>query len=331
VKRRQGSARGDAVSVSAARVVWGKRTATIAMHPITIENDAISLEVWPQFGGKVSSVVDKADNFDLLFSYPTEFPPGPQYDSAYNKTWYAGWDECFPAIIPCKYLRHPYEGIAVPDHGELWGLPTTAVPTKNGITTVWHGLRFGYRLTRKLYLDGPTVNAEYTLVNLAPFDFFFVWAQHPIMSVAQRARILLGAGASRAFRFSHAGPANPVDQPFEWPMLEGGLDMSNPASLPDGATWKLYSESPIEQPLTVSYPERGRSLHIEFTSESNIAAYWGIWINSGGWGGHRHFAIEATTGRFDQIDRAMRDGSAGQVGPMGRVDWNTRWSLAAGA
>ena len=43
-----------------------------------------------------------------------------------------------------------------PDHGELWGLPTTAVPTKDGITTVWHGLRFGYRLTRKLYLEGPT-------------------------------------------------------------------------------------------------------------------------------------------------------------------------------
>jgi hypothetical protein len=313
------------------------------MHPITIENDALSIEVWPQFGGKVASVIDKADNFDVLFSYPTEFPSGPQYDSAYNKTWYAGWDECFPAIIPCKYLRHPYEGIAVPDHGELWGLPTTAVPTKGGITTVWHGLRFGYRLTRKLFLDGPTVNAEYTLVNLAPFDFYFVWAQHPIMSVAQPARIIL-PGKGRPFRYSHSQVALPVDQPFEWPTLRSagdggggaagggvGLDLSRPADLPAGDTWKVFSQDPIDSPLTVAYPERGRSLRIEYASESNVAAYWGIWINSGGWGGHRHFAVEATTGRFDQIDRAMRDGSAGQVAPLGRVDWSTRWTMAAGA
>src|SRR5688500_10994849 len=198
------------------------------MHPINIENDAIAIEVWPTFGGKVSSVIDKADNFDVLFSYPTELPTGPQYDSAYHKTWYAGWDECFPAILPSKYVRHPYGGISVPDHGELWGLPTTAVPTKGGITTVWHGLRFGYRLTRKLYLEEASIVAAYTLVNLSPFDFHFVWAQHPIMALSRSAKIELGPEASRAFRFSHSVGAVPVDQPFDWPMLEGGLDVSNP-------------------------------------------------------------------------------------------------------
>jgi hypothetical protein len=299
------------------------------MHPITIENDSISLEVWPQFGGKVASVIDKADGFDLLFSYPTELPTGPQYDSAYNKSWYAGWDECFPAIMPGKYVRHPYEGIAVPDHGELWGLPTTAVPTKGGITTVWHGLRFGYRLTRKLFLDGASVNAEYTLVNLAPFDFYFVWAQHPILTIAKPPQIALTKDAGTSFRFSHVSGAVPVDQPFEWPRLADGLDLSQPANLPAGQTWKVYSNDPISSPLTVNYPSRGRALELEFSSESGLAAYWGIWINSGGWGGHQHFAIEPTAGRFDQIDRAMRDGSAGQVGPLGRVDWSTRWSLRA--
>src|SRR5688572_14891643 len=151
--------------------------------PVTIENDALQLDVWPQIGGKVSSVVDKADDFELLFNYPSELPQASQYDLPYQKSWYAGWDECFPAVSPCKYPRHPYDGIAVPDHGELWGLPTTAVPTKDGITTVWHGLRFGYRLTRKLSLDGPSLLAEYTLVNLAPFEFYFVWAMHALMGM----------------------------------------------------------------------------------------------------------------------------------------------------
>ena len=85
---------------------------------------------------------------------------------------------------PGRYPGHPYDSVNVPDHGELWGLPTTSVPTRGGITTVWHGLRFGYRLTRKLYLEGSSIVAEYTLINLAPFDFRFVWAAHGLMSMA---------------------------------------------------------------------------------------------------------------------------------------------------
>lgn len=297
------------------------------MHAVTIENDAVRLEVWPQFGGKVSSVVDKADAFELLFSYPTELPESPQYDSAYNKSWYAGWDECFPAILPGKYLRHPYEGIPVPDHGELWGLPTTAVPTKDGITIVWHGLRFGYRLTRKLYLEGASVVAEYTLVNVAPFDFQFVWAQHPIFSLAVPVQIDLGEGAGRAFRFSHSTDSVPIDKPFDWPTLDPGLDLSDPAKLPAASAWKVYSHNPISRPLAIRYPTRGRSVQVEYASDSDLVAYWGIWLNSGGWGGHRHVAIEPTTGRFDQVDRSMRDGSAGHVGPLGRTDWSVRWTL----
>src|SRR5688572_33316555 len=104
------------------------------LQPVKIENDAVKMEVWPQIGGKVASIIDKHDNFELLFNFPAELPTVAKYDSAYNNSWYAGWDECFPAVCASKYHGHPYEGIAVPDHGELWGLPTTAVPTKDGIT-----------------------------------------------------------------------------------------------------------------------------------------------------------------------------------------------------
>ena len=50
-------------------------------------------------------------------------------------------------------------------------------------------------------------------------------------------------------------------------------------------------------------------------------------INTGGWAGHRHFAIEPTTGRFDQIDRAINDHSAGRVAPLGRREWAVRWEV----
>lgn len=273
-------------------------------HPVTIENDAISMEVWPQTGGKVSSVVDKADSYELMFNFPAELPETSTYDLPYGNSWFAGWDECFPALAPSKYAGHPYDGIAVPDHGELWGIPTVAVPTKDGITTVWHGLRFGYRLTRKLYLEGPAVVAEYTLVNLAPFPFQFVWAMHSLMSLISP--VQLDLGDAPAFRLSHDADGTDVQQPFTWPVALGGEDLSNPAALPQRRGWKVFSNDPIRSSAVIRYPNRGRSVRVEYESDDGLPAYWGVWVNTGGWGGHRHFAVEPTTGRFDQIDRAER-------------------------
>ena len=292
--------------------------------PVTIENDVLRMEVWPSLGGKVSSVVDKADGYELLFNYPAEFPTTPLYDVAYSKSWYAGWDECFPSIAASKYHGHPYDGIPVPDHGELWGIPTTAVPTKNGITTVWHGLRFGYRLARKLYLDGPSLRAEYTLVNLAPFDLRFVWAPSALM--AMETPVELALDVPPAFRWSHDHAGDDVQRAFEWPEVEPGADLSRPTKLPPRKGWKVFSTDPAARAARVLYPSRGRSLRIEYTS-ADLPAYWGVWVNTGGWAGHRHFSLSPTTGRFDQLERAIRDGSAGRVGPGGRCDWAVGWSV----
>ena len=296
-------------------------------HPVTIENDELKLEIWPQLGGKVSSAVDKADDFELLFNYPAEIPTSSQYDMAYVNGWYAGWDECCPAQAASPYLGHPYDGIAVPDHGELWSLPTTAVPTKDGITCVWNGLRFGYRLTRKLWLDGPAMLAEYTLVNLAPFDFHFVWAMHPLL--AMDVPVELELHEPPAFRLSHDGQGTQIQRPFDWPLVQPGESLDRPAGLPADKAWKVFSLNPITSPGLVKYPTRRRKLEVTYSSEDSLPAYWGIWINTGGWAKHRHFAVKPTTGRFEQLDRAIRDHSAGNVGPMGRVEWSVRIQVGA--
>jgi hypothetical protein len=297
-------------------------------QPVTFENDALRIDVWPMTGGKISSIVDKADRFDLLFNYPDELPTDPQYDMPYQNSWYAGWDECFPAVAPCRYPGHPYDGIAVPDHGELWGLPTVAVPTKNGITTVWHGLRFGYRLTRKLSIDGPALLAEYTLVNVAPFDFHFVWAAHGLMSLA--AEVEIDAGDGTGYRFGHDAEGREHGESFAWPHAAAGEDLGRPAGLPAKRGWKVFSAAPLTDPVRVRYPTRGRHVTIEYAAEGGAPdAFWGIWINTGGWAGHRHFAIEPTTGRYDQLDRSVRDGSAGRLPGFGRLGWTVRWTLGA--
>jgi hypothetical protein len=315
------------------------------LHPVTIENDAIAMEVWPSIGGKVSSIIDKADKFELLFNFPDELPTEPQYDIPYVHSWYAGWDECFPAVAAGPYVGHPYNAVNVPDHGELWGIPTIAVPTKQGITTVWNGLRFGYRLTRKLWLDGPNIHTRYTLVNLAPFPFRFVWAMHALMSWNANVPVQIKLPKSTMMRISHDSQGRESNEWFTWPCCPTPqLDFARLQDLPPKQGWKLYSMDKISTPAVVRYPTRNRSVEISYTSGSGDAnaddnpatvgaagdavdAYWGLWINTGGWSAHHHFAIEPTTGRFDQVDRAVKDSSAGTVAASAQANWSVTWSL----
>jgi hypothetical protein len=83
----------------------------------------------------------------------------------------------------------------------------------------------------------------------------------------------------------------------------------------------------ISTPAIVRYPSRARFVEINFASDDAVDAYWGVWINTGGWSAHHHFAIEPTTGRFDQLDRAVKDDSAGIVAASAQVNWSVTWAL----
>lgn len=290
--------------------------------PVTIDNEFLSLDVWPQVGGKVSSMIDKADGYDLLFSYPAEIPTRCQYGLDYSDAWSSGWDECFPSIAPCPYPLHPYEGINIPDHGEIWSLPTTAVPNKAGITTVWHGLRFGYRFTRKLFLDGPSVCADYTLVNLAPFEFRFIWSLHALFSTTSPTLLDVPGEHVCTLR----DDADTLDK-FTWPML-GDLHLDEFGSLPPGRSWKTYTTRPIHAPARLTYPQRRRTLQVEYLTPDN-PAYWGAWVNTGHWAGHRTVGIEVVTGKNDRLDRAITDNSAARVPASGKIEWSAKMTVGA--
>src|SRR5690606_22412128 len=179
---------------------------------------------------------------------------------------------------------------------ELWGIPTVASPTRSGITTIWHGLRFGYEFSRTLTLDGPSLVADYTLTNLAPFEFSFVWAPHALM--AATVPLELDLPGQPLVRVDSA-EAEVSPQTGRWPAVDESLDLSRIDALPPKRSWKAFTQEPIHTPLNVLYPSRRRRVRVEYSSEDELAACWGIWINTGGWAGQKHLAVEPTTGRFD--------------------------------
>lgn len=284
-------------------------------QPVTLENDHVRLDVWPQYGGKVSSLIDKFDGYELLLTLPVELPTRCPYGFSYADTWPAGWDECFPSLLPGSYPLYPYQDISIPDHGELWALPTTCVPTRDGITTVWHGLRFGYRLTRKLFLQEFCISAEYTLINLSPFDFPFFWTPQILLSVQSPIHI--------------DSPKNGVLQNgFDWPQLDSDHLFDRVEDLPAGRGWCVYFRHPIHQPACLQYPERKRLLTIDFDSDTGVQSFWRFAVNTGIPYGPPSLTLVPATGRSDQLSQAFGDSSAAVLPGSGRASWRIRLSLS---
>lgn len=283
-------------------------------QPLTLENEYFRLEVWPQYGGKVSSIKDKTDGYELLTTLPVELPTRCPYDCPYVDTWPAGWDECFPSLSPGSYPSYPYQDIPIPDHGELWALPTTCVPTRDGITTVWQGLRFGYRLTRKLFLQGPTIQTEYTLINLSPFDFPFLWT--PLIPLSVQSSIQIDSPKKGVLQNGLA-----------WPQLDPDYQFDDVNKLPSARAWSVHFQDPINQPVLIRYSERKRLLQIDFNSDTGVNAFWRLAVNTGTSDGPKSLTLAPATGRSDQLVQAIHDSSSAVLPASGRVSWQLRLQI----
>src|SRR5512137_2831249 len=87
-----------------------------------LEDDALRIIVVPEAGGKIVSLLDRRTGYEWLIqpAHANPFrllPPG----SVYNDEQVGGWDEMLPTILAGPDPEPgPYEGAALPDHGELW-------------------------------------------------------------------------------------------------------------------------------------------------------------------------------------------------------------------
>jgi hypothetical protein len=88
--------------------------------PVTLENEHLSLEILPDCGGKIRSIVNRRTGRDWLWHNPHIAQVVPEYGQPYVMDLdTGGWDELFPSVLPGAFA----DGTSVPDHGDLVGLP----------------------------------------------------------------------------------------------------------------------------------------------------------------------------------------------------------------
>ena len=88
------------------------------LDAVTLENDIIRITVLPQLGGRIWSLIHLPTSRELLWQNQYLPPAVAEYGAGYDSGWAGGWDEVFPSDAPAEI-----DGVAYPDHGEIWSVP----------------------------------------------------------------------------------------------------------------------------------------------------------------------------------------------------------------
>src|SRR5438128_9495905 len=106
-----------------------------------LENDELRVEVLPERGAMVASLVERATGREWLDQPPTGPERSARLGDVYGGAEACGWDECFPTVNPVAYPEPPWQGAPLADHGELWSRPWSWERTDDTVVTRIEGAR----------------------------------------------------------------------------------------------------------------------------------------------------------------------------------------------
>ena len=305
------------------------------------ETDGLEVSLLPEVGGKMISLRSPSGR-EWLWQTPRRPYRKPEYGGAFEEYDISGFDECFPGIGEGPYPLAPWQGVTVPDHGELWTLPWDYSIEGASLTLTVHGVRFPYRMEKCVTLvvapgsfgssgPVPTVRLDYRLENLSPFPLRYLWSAHPLFAARPGMRVELPAGVGVRVDWSKGDRLGALGTTHAWPHTrdatgaEVALDLLPPPGA--GTADKLYTgrlpAGSGETRCALIDPETRE--YAAFRFDPAAVPYVGVWLNLDGWPleGETCFnvALEPCTGYPDRLDLAIARDEAATLGGREVKHW----------
>jgi len=302
--------------------------------------DGLEVALLPEVGSKMISLRSSTDTGtagrEWLWQTPRRPFRKPDYGGAFEFYDISGFDDCFPGIGEGPYPLPPWEGVTVPDHGELWTLPWDYAIEGDALRLTVHGVRFPYRMEKRITLESgpaPALRVEYRLENLSPFPLRYLWSAHPLLAAMPGMRVRLPEGVCVRVDWSKDGRLGQLGVEHAWPVArtnDGRETRLDVLPLEDAGTAdKLYS---TRLPSTADTgwcslhdPASGDQLTLRF--DPARVPYIGVWLNMGGWpvGPEAtpcyNVALEPCTGFPDRLDEAVLREEAATLAPRSVAEW----------
>ncbi len=288
---------------------------------VIMESESVRVEMVPQLGGKLVSIVYKPTGKEWLIDSGERTLKQPEYGTIFTDWDMSGWDECFPTIIACPSGTD--EEIKLPDHGELWSLPWDYALEENAIVCSVQSPRLPYKFTRRIsFRTADRILMEYKVDNAGESTIPFLWVPHPQFVITEPTRILLPPSVKEMLCV-YGGNTFQTGGMYDWepvsllsPDITGnGVKFYYPDKLNEGWSGLLGLES--DNFLIMSIP-------------SVKVPYIGVWIDTGMFNDRVTCALEPGIGYYDSLETALGNRTAQKIPPKGSFEWHLDLTLGNG-
>jgi len=296
-------------------------------------NSFIELTIAANLGSKVISLKNLKTGREWLSRTDNRLG-NKGYASSFADSDGSGWDEMFPTINVCRYPEFPWQEVELPDHGEVWSVPWHVIAHEGKLSCDVYGVRMPYHLKKTYaFTKEQRLRIDYSVQNLSPFPFSFLWAAHPLFQVEEGTEILVPhemntivVSYSQDDRLGQRGDLQ------KWPIPYGEqeqirLNVVEAATARTAEKYYFLGELP-EGMASLLDPVTGEQLTMLFPQDK--VPYLSIWSNAGGYLGQYHVAIEPATGFLDDLTYAMERKSAAIVEAHGTYEWFLEIELTSG-
>jgi len=240
----------------------------------------------------------------------------------------SGWDEMLPTIDRCTW-----QGVQLPDHGEVWSLPWELERSAEALVLSVNGRALPYCFSRSLSFLSPTcLELRYSLINRGAEPFPYLWAAHPQFLAYSHTRLLLPPEVNQVINIIEDDPLwGKAGTKVAWPVArdssgrEWALDRVGPVERRACRKHYLPPDKPVSW-AALRDEDTGCQLKLEW-SPAEIP-YLGLWVDEGMFSPCPVAALEPATAYYDSLERAVSLGQAPFLVPGSQVEWTLRLTVS---
>jgi galactose mutarotase-like enzyme len=297
----------------------------------SLQSGALSIEVLPEEGGRISSLRSLHSGMEFLTqSQRRGAYPQPGFNAAFRDGPCAGIEECLPTVGPCGPET---DGGPVPDHGDFWQLRwNVSSASSTNLHMFSTGFSRAIRFSKELSIDDDSLRIIYRVENIGSIAQLFLYACHPLFAVSAGDLIFLPSEVRQVrLDYSRGNRMGSAGTTIAWPESQSGIRLDIAGS-PDAGTAEMFYTARLSEGCCGIYRRAtGQTLDIRFDPQR--LPYLGLWLCYGGWPnggpGPRQYAValEPTTSGCNTLLEAQRNGSAVTLHPGSTFDWEIHFRI----
>lgn len=245
----------------------------------------------------------------------------PTYGMDFMAGEIAGADDMFPTISVCRYDGGAWDGVRLPDHGEVWALLWDASIDNGELVFSVEGVALPYRMTKRIRIEGNVLKTAYTVINHSLLPLDVLWAFHPLFVIESTGTVEAGGNTGRCMLTNSMNEkVGRFGDEFRWPVIhcaDGDFRADRGTANCDRYEKYYFKDKLHEGKCAVNTV--GERIELRFDAEKT--GYLGIWNNCGGYLGANQLSPQPCTAPYDRPDLAKLFGVGSALPAFGEWNW----------